>query len=110
MAPVIGTHHSLSRACRQQHQERLAHRSCSFHHVDASAVRDAQACAFPRVVKSGINKSPSPILWPGHGLSETNCCPADLTTYVTTPGGVPSVKPVTVSRQTLRSSARRNSE
>src|SRR5262249_25049549 len=107
---VVGTHDTLSRHDREQQQDRLLDRRFSLHHLDAATVGHLQASRLRGAIKIGMKKPPCSIKCRAHVRSETNCCPANLTSYLTTPGGVPSVKPITVSRHRRRPWTRMNSE
>ena len=55
-------------------------------------------------------EAPGPVAGRAHASAPTKTWPADRTSYFTVPGGVPSVSPVTASRQSRRPSIRTSEE
>jgi hypothetical protein len=117
IAAVVRPHDALAGAGREQQGERLQDRRLAVHPVEPAGGRDhhAQATRRRRVLAQlhqrrelGVDEPETDRLV--HASLPTTDWPGSPTVYLTVPGGVPSVSPVTVSRQAARPSTRTNAE
>src|SRR3954467_12041421 len=104
---IVGSHHALARGRREEQQERLADRRVALDHLDPARRRHLQPCRRDVPLRRGVlledhvRVDEAPRAVPSlvdHAAPDTRPWPATRTLYWTTPGGVPSVRPITVSR------------